>query len=271
MEALGGFDPKAIYDEASRDYEDASRDFWEYISLRTVERLALRSGERVLDVPCGTGAAALRAARQVGPAGSVVGVDYADRMVAIAREKAAAAGVANLEVSVADMTALDPAATGLFDAVVCALGLFFAEDMPALLRRLAALLRPGGRLGVAVFGEQVFEPLRPVFAEAVAELAPDLEVLEPWRRCEAEPVLREVFATAGLTDITVVTDEDRLPLRSPDDWWRIVMGSGLRRTVTAVDGPVAAELRRRGEAYIARSAIGEIVNRSRYVLARVGG
>ena len=67
-DALGGFDAQAIYDEVSKDYEDASRQFWQYLSARTVERLDLQAGETVLDVPCGTGPSLLPAAERVGPA-----------------------------------------------------------------------------------------------------------------------------------------------------------------------------------------------------------
>ena len=270
-EALKGFDPKSIYDEASRDYEDAARDFWQYISLRTVERLGLRAGERVLDVPCGSGASVVVAAQQVSPDGVVVGIDYAEQMVAVAREKADAAGLANVELSVADMTTLDRSSLEPFDVVVCSLGLFFADDMPGLLRSLIGLLRPGGRLGVAVFGEQVFDPMRQVFVETVAELAPDVEVLQPWRRTEDVSVLRGVCEAAGLPDVDIVTDDDRLPLRSPDDWWRIIMGSGFRRTVAALDESTAAELRMRCDAHIADHAIDHILNRTHYAVARAEG
>jgi len=265
-EALKGFDPKSIYDEASRDYEDAARDFWQYISLRTVERLGVRAGERVLDVPCGSGASLVLAAERVSPGGIVVGIDYAEQMVAIAREKALSAGLANVQVSVADMTTLDSSQEP-FDAVVCSLGLFFADDMPGLLRSLCGLLRPGGRIGVAVFGELVFDPMRQAFVETVAELAPAVEVLQPWRRTEDLSVLRGVFEAAGIADVDIVTDDDRLPLRSPDDWWRIIMGSGFRRTVAALDDATAGELRKRCDAYIAENAIEHIVSRTHYAVA----
>ena len=267
-EALKGFDPKSTYDEASRDYEDASRDYWQYISLRTVERLDLRPGERILDVPCGSGASVVVAAQQVLPGGAVVGIDFAEQMVAISREKADGAGLANVDLSVADMTTLDPSRLEPFDVVVCSLGLFFADDMPGLLRSLVALLRPGGRIGVAVFGEHVFDPMRQVFVETVAELAPDVEVLQPWRRTEDLSVLRGVFEAAGIGDVDIVTDDDRLPLRSPDDWWRIIMGSGFRRTVAALDDAMAAELRKRCDAHIADHGLDHIVNRTHYAVVR---
>ena len=267
-ESLKGFDPRSTYDEASRDYEDASRDYWQYISLRTVERLGVGAGERVLDVPCGSGASVVVAAQQVLPDGAAVGIDYAEQMVAIAREKAQSAGLDNIELSVADMTTLDQSGLEPFDVVVCSLGLFFADDMPGLLRTLSGLLRPGGRIGVAVFGEHVFDPMRQVFVETVAELAPGVEVLQPWRRTEDVSVLRGVFEEAGISGVDIATADDRLPLRSPDDWWRIIMGSGFRRTVAALDDAAAGELRKRCDAHIADHGIDHILNRTYYALAQ---
>ena len=267
-EELKGFDPKSIYDEASRDYEDASRDYWQYICLRTVERLGIVAGERILDVPCGSGASVVVAAERVRPGGAVVGIDYAEQMVAISREKAQSAGLDNVQLSVADMTTLDGFSLEPFDAVVCSLGLFFADDMPGLLGSLSELLRPGGRIGVAVFGEHVFDPMRQVFVETVAELAPDIEVLQPWRRTEDVSIFRGVFEAAGIPDVDIVTDDDRLPLRSPDDWWRIIMGSGFRRTVAALDESTAGELHKRCDAHIADNGIDHIVNRTHYAVAR---
>jgi len=267
-DALGRFDPKSTYDEASRDYEDASREFWQYICLRLLERVEPVAGQRVLDVPCGTGPSVVVAARRVSPSGSVVGIDFAEQMVAIAREKAESAGLANVTLSVDDMTTLGRSRLEPFDVVVCSLGLFFAEDMPGLLRSLSGLLRPGGRLGVAVFGEYVFDPLRQVFVETVEEVAPGVEVLQPWRRTEDVDVFRGLFEAAGIGEVAIATDDDRLPLRSSDDWWRIVMGSGFRRTVAALDEPAVAEVRKRCDAYIAERRIDGIVNRTHYAVAR---
>jgi ubiquinone/menaquinone biosynthesis C-methylase UbiE len=267
VEALGGFDPKATYDLAARDYEDASRDFWRYLSVRTVDRLGLRAGDRVLDVPCGTGWSLIAAAERVGPAGRVTGIDYAEQMLGIARDKVDALGLGNVDVEVGDMTAIVPP-PALYDAVVSVLGVFFVDDMPGVVRSFRDLVRPdGGRIAVTVFGELVFAPLRDAFVDAVGQVAPGLEVVQPWRRTQDVSVLRGLFEQAGMPDVTIDTHEDAVPLPSSDDWWRIVMGSGLRRAVASLGREGAAAVRRRCDAYIEEHGIREIVTRSRYAVA----
>lgn len=267
VEALGGFDPKATYDAASRAYEDASRDYWQYLSTRTVDRVQLRAGERVLDVPCGTGPSLVAAAERVGPTGRVVGVDYADQMLAIAREKVRSLRLDNVEIHIGDMTSIAPPDEP-FDAVVCVLGVFFADDMPGLIRSFRELVRsPGGRIAVTVFGEQVFEPMRDVFIEAVRELDSELEVVQPWQRTQTASLLRGIFEDAGISDVTIETDDDKLALPSAEEWWRIVMGSGLRRTVAALGEEKSAAVRRRCDAHIEEHGVNELVMRSRYAVA----
>ena len=267
VEALPGFDPRATYDEASSDYEDASRDFWQYLMFRTVDRLHLLPGERVLDVPCGTGPALLQAAERVGPTGSVIGLDYAEKILAIARNKVRAAGLATVEIDQADMTTIARPEQP-FDAILCVLGFFFFDDMPGLVRSLADLLRQDGhgRLAVTVFGERFFDPMRDVFVDAVRAVAPEFKVVQPWCRTDDESVLRTVFEDAGLADVTIETDDDALPLPSADDWWRIVMGSGLRRTAVGLGPAAAAAVRARCTDYIERHGVREVVSRSRYAI-----
>lgn len=265
-QGLGGFDPKLTYDDASADYENACREFWGYMAARAVDRLDLRTGDRVLDVPCGTGTSLLTLAERVGPSGRVVGLDYAERMVEIARAKVHAAGLDNVELRTGDMTAI--VADEPYDAVLCALGLFFVDDMPALVRSFLHLVRPAaGRVAVTVFGERFFEPMRTVFVSAVRDASPGCVVVEPWRRTESAVVLHDVFRRAGAEDVEIVTEDDVLPLASPDDWWRIVMGSGLRRTVTTLGDEAAAEVRRRCDAYIEEHGITALTNRTRHAVA----
>ena len=82
------------YNAAADLYDDPSNTFWERFGRRTIARLDLRQGQRVLDVCCGSGASAIPAAEAVGPDGQVIGVDLAENLLALARAKASARGSA---------------------------------------------------------------------------------------------------------------------------------------------------------------------------------
>jgi ubiquinone/menaquinone biosynthesis C-methylase UbiE len=264
--SAGDFDARATYDDASRDYDDASRDYWQYVSARAVEQARLRAGDRVLDVPCGAGPSVVGAAEQVGDAGSVLGIDFAPRMLEIAAEKAAAHALHNVELRTGDMTALGlPPAS--FDAVVCVLGLFFVDDMAATLRSFRGLLAPGGRLVVAVLGRDFFTPMRDVFVAAVAAVRPDVEVGEPWRRTEDADTLRAVFDDAGIEPVEIESARDELPLPTADDWWRIVRGTGLRATLSMLTPAEADGVRADCDAYIAVHDVRRVVLGSHIAVA----
>lgn len=104
----------------------------------------VRKGDRVLDVACGTGALTLAVSEIVGPAGSVAGLDANPQMLAVARCKPA-----RIEWLEGKAEAL-PLPDSSFDAVVSQFGFMFFEDKPQALREMIRVLRPGGRLAIAV-------------------------------------------------------------------------------------------------------------------------
>lgn len=104
----------------------------------------VRKGDRVLDVACGTGALTLAAAKIAGPSGSVVGLDANPEMLAVARRKPV-----QIEWLEGTAEAL-PLPDSSFDAVVSQFGFMFFEDKPQALREMVRVLKPGGRLAVAV-------------------------------------------------------------------------------------------------------------------------
>src|SRR4030095_1847216 len=76
------------YNAASDYYDNPVNSFWERFGRRTIERLDLIPGARVLDVCCGSGASAIPSAETVGPDGFVLGVDLAENLLELARSKA---------------------------------------------------------------------------------------------------------------------------------------------------------------------------------------
>src|SRR6516162_2493896 len=107
-------------------------------SRELVALAALRSGERVLDVACGTGVLARLAANAVGPTGNVARADLNEGMLSIARAKAGQEGLP-IEWRVCDAAALS-FPDGAFDVALCQWGLEFIPDRPRALRQIARVL-----------------------------------------------------------------------------------------------------------------------------------
>lgn len=135
-----------------------------------IERAALRPGERVIDVGCGTGAVTLRAARAVGSAGRVAGIDISREMLALARQAAANLGLHNVHVREGRAEAI-PADDASADVVLASLSLMYAIDRAAAAREIARVLRPGGRFVAAVWaGPASCDIVR--FQQTAASFAP---------------------------------------------------------------------------------------------------
>jgi len=112
---------------------------------RATAAAVVLSGDRVLDACCGTGDLALADARA--GASRVTGLDFSEAMLERARRKSAQVADCNLEWVRGDLLAV-PFENGSFDGATVGFGIRNVEDIPAALRELRRVLRPGGRLGV---------------------------------------------------------------------------------------------------------------------------
>jgi len=129
----------------------------------TVWLVQVPPGGRAVDVCCGTGDLALLLARQVGPRGRVLGVDFSEEMLRIARWRAGAVGVGSVcrfaqgnaeTLALPDMT---------FDAATVGFGLRNVVHLETALRELRRVLRPGGRLAVLEFSRPRSEVVRRLY------------------------------------------------------------------------------------------------------------
>ncbi|HEX5108826.1 MAG TPA: class I SAM-dependent methyltransferase [Vicinamibacterales bacterium] len=248
----------STYNAAADAFDDVQNTFWDRFGRRTVARLDLRPGARVLDVCCGTGASALPAAAKVGPSGLVIGVDLAERLLERARVKARHRGLSNVEFRTGDMLALD-FASAHFDAVICVFGIFFVPDMPEAARELWRLVRPGGQLAITTWGPRFFEPANSVFWNAVRDVRPDLyEGFHPWDRITDPAALRSIFPDTSVERLDVVAEDGRHSLRSPEDWWTMVLGTGYRGTLEQLDADARRKVRTANLAFIREAGVDSV-------------
>jgi SAM-dependent methyltransferase len=122
-------------------------DPWARLLLDTVSP---ERGQTVLDVACGPGTVTRLAAQRVGPTGSVTGCDLSPAMLELARSKSSIDGSAPIEYLERPADALG-VPDDVFDLVTCQQGLQFFPDRGAALAEMRRVLRPGGKIGIAVW------------------------------------------------------------------------------------------------------------------------
>ncbi len=225
------------YNAAADHYDHPPLSFWDRFGRRTIERLPITPGMNVLDVCCGIGGSALPAAQRVGSNGHVVAVDLAQNLLHKGIQRASERGLTNIEFRRADLEHL-PFGDQSFHAVVCVFGIFFVPDLHEAVRGLWRLVCPGGLLAITIWGAKMFDPADGTFWEAVRQKDPELlKSIKPWNKIVEPDPLRALLIECEIPDPEVVAEPGTHPLRSPEDWWTIILGSGYRSTVDALTPP----------------------------------
>jgi SAM-dependent methyltransferase len=206
-------------------------------------------GERVLELACGPGGVGIAAARLVAPGGEVVLSDVVAEMTAIAGARAAAAGADNVQARVLDIESIDePDAS--YDVVLCREGLMFAPDPARAASEIRRVLRPGGRVAIAVWGPRERNPWLGLVFDAVSAQTgrpvPPPGVPGPFSLGDSATVVA-LLADAGLADVQI--SELPTPLRAGtfEEWWArtSALAGPLAKILAALPEGAAQALRER--------------------------
>jgi ubiquinone/menaquinone biosynthesis C-methylase UbiE len=209
------------------------------LAKRLVEAAAVKAGERVLDVACGTGVVARLAAERVGATGRVTGLDANPGMLAVARSVSASSVIEWCEAQ-AESTPLPDA---IYDAVLSQLGLQFFGDRQTALAEMHRVLRPGGRLVANLPGPppQLFE----VMERSLAEHAPGADrFVRAVFSLHSRPEIEQLLTGAGFADVSVTSESRSLPLPAPEEFlWQYVSSTPLASAIGAMGDPEREALR----------------------------
>ena len=175
------------------------------VTERMLQLAKVGAGARVLDVASGTGEPAIPAAEQVGPNGYVLGTDFVEEMLVVARDKAKRRRLGNVEFRRVDAEELSVDA-GAFDAALLRWGLMFMPDPIACLRQLHRALRTGGRVAVACWASPEKNPwvAAPLAAVKKRVDVPPPPPGAPGLFAFADPArLTSALVAAGFVDVAV--------------------------------------------------------------------
>jgi ubiquinone/menaquinone biosynthesis C-methylase UbiE len=215
---------RGVWDAMASGWESRREDLWEFsrpVSEWLVEQLGSRPGQTVLDVAAGLGETGFLAARRVSETGRFLVTDFAPRMVAAARRRAAELGITNAEFRELDAQRMGLASESV-DGVVCRWGYMLMADPGAAFAETYRVMRRGGRLAFSVFGAPERNPWASLVGRIlVAERhlpapvpgSPGIFALRDPRR------IRELVTGAGFVspDIAEMPLTWRFP--NPDAYW----------------------------------------------------
>lgn len=193
------------------------------ISVAMIEQLDVADDQRHLDIASGTGEPGLSIAR-LAPKGHVVLSDLVPEMLEIAKRRARAQGIANIDTRVCSADAL-PFDDATFDSISVRLGYMFFPDLTKATAEFARVLKPGGRLCSSVWVKPEENPWTSIAMQAIAteaEIAPPDPDGPNMFRCAAPGYVSGLYQQVGLLDVVEWDVGVELVTRSPAEYWEMI-------------------------------------------------
>lgn len=225
---MAEFDSRGTFQKAANEYAKIQDAFPEVICDPLLADMAVKEGDRILDLPCGTGDSIVKAMELAGPTGHALAIDISPSMIEEAREKAEAAGVKNVQFVVEDMdnAQFDTAA---YDIVVSANGPFFASDLRAFLAKMWNAVKPGGKLVTMTLGRNFLTPISGTFLDLAQIKTEDLQISTPWRITEDIIYLKKLLEEVTHGHRVKITHRDAvMDYKTADGGWNLLMGTAFR-------------------------------------------
>jgi SAM-dependent methyltransferase len=250
------FDANAHRDASLKSWEEAAsgwvrsqdmlREFGAPVSHWLIDAILPQPGQRVLELAAGLGETGLLAAELVAPIGGAIISDQAEAMLDGARSRAAELGLSNVEFQVLNAEWIDlPVAS--VDAVLCRWGYMLMADPAVALAETRRVLRPGGRVALAVWGAVEQNPWALLFAQELIERGltapPAPGTPGPFALASPERV-SELLERAGFVDVSVEALDLRRGHTSFQELWdsTLDLARGFHDAVLSRPAPEVVEI-----------------------------
>jgi ubiquinone/menaquinone biosynthesis C-methylase UbiE len=233
-----------------KKWDDLTMDFLKPMGDEIIQLLAPKNNDVILDVAGGTGEPGLTIASMLNE-GKVIITDLSQDMLEIARENADQRGIKNIEIRACDVCEL-PFADNTFDAISCRFGFMFFPDMLLAAKEMARVLKPGGKIATSVWNI----PEKNFWITAIMgtinrnmELPPPPPGAPGMFRCAKDDLIADLFAQAGLKNISQKEIAGKLNCKTTDVYWSMMteIGAPIVAALSKADDAMKEKIKR--EAY----------------------
>ncbi len=217
-----------------KKWDDLFMDFLYPMGEEIIRLIGPKGNDKVLDVAAGTGEPGLTIASML-RGGHVMITDLSYDMLIVAREKADAKGIRNIETCACDVCDL-PFPDNTFDSISCRFGFMFFPDMLLAAKEMARVLKPGGKVATSVWNV----PEKNFWVTAMmSTINRTMQLPSPpagapgMFRCSKEGFMTDLFAQAGFKSISVREVIGKMKCKTADVYWNVM---------TEVAAPIVAAL-----------------------------
>jgi ubiquinone/menaquinone biosynthesis C-methylase UbiE len=223
-----------------KKWDDLTMDFLKPMGDEIIRSLDPKNDQVILDVAGGTGEPGLTIAGMLN-GGKVTITDLSQDMLEIAWENSIQRNIENVEFSACDVCEL-PFADNTFDAISCRFGFMFFPDMLLAAKEMVRALKPGGKIATSVWNV----PEKNFWVTAImSTINKNMELPAPppgapgMFRCAKDGLIADLFAQAGLKNITQKEITGKLNCKTTDVYWNMM---------TEIGAPIVAALSKADEA-----------------------
>jgi ubiquinone/menaquinone biosynthesis C-methylase UbiE len=206
-----------------KKWDELTMDFLKPMGDEIIRLLNPKNEDIILDVAAGTGEPGLTIASHLN-GGKVISTDLAEGMLEVALENAEKRGIKNFETVVCDVSEL-PFPDNTFDAISCRFGYMFFPDMSLASKEMVRVLKPGGKIATTVWNI----PDKNFWITAImGTIAKNIELPTPvpgapgMFRCAKEGFMSNLFAQAGLKNISENEVTGKLNCKTVDVYWNLM-------------------------------------------------
>lgn len=247
-----------VFGRGAATYDQVGPRFFSHFGRRLVELAQIQSGAKVLDVATGRGAVLFPAAETVGSQGHVTGIDLSKEMVEETGREIERVNLHNAEIRLMDAEHLEFPDES-FDIIFCSFAIFFFPQLDRALSEMKRVLKTDGRLAVSTWGpiDERSKWFRDLVESYLPSPQPEKE-LKPDPRGEAKPIfntpegLADVLASAGFTNVEIVSESKEFSYRDEDEFWATLWSHGARKTLEAIEKKLGKDGLRRFQAEVSR-------------------